>query len=144
MTFSFRSSSEAASFGHVTPDKDRYRYLPDSTRGLQVSNARKSVDKLSSFHVLASSNRARSFFSAPLYASLLPSKSLQRWILLPSQTNDCFEQPFSDRPAAFHCSHAETWRSRQLIESYSGRPSLKPALQNFPQSRCESHLVQQW
>jgi len=34
------------------------------------------------------------------------------------------EQPFADRPAAFHCSHAETWQSRQTVESYSGRPSL--------------------
>jgi hypothetical protein len=50
---------------------DSFRHL--LAQNLDVTPTPKSVDRLSSFHVLASANRARSFFSAPLYASL-PSK----------------------------------------------------------------------
>jgi len=56
----------------------RIVFLLDAGKSLKIIKEghfeSKSVDRLSSFHILASSNRARSFFSAPLYASL-PSKS---------------------------------------------------------------------
>jgi hypothetical protein len=44
----------------------------------------------------------------------------------PESVGRLLEQPFSDRPAAFHCSHAETWRSRQLSNRI--RDALRSAL----------------